>query len=90
MILFLELDMHFMSFRIEEKIDFRLFIRRVVSDYLGYESENNSGLTKFMKDYFLVVRRISRINDILIQIFETNIVNNQKLNSEFSVNLWIY
>ena len=57
-----------------------------VADYLGYESESHSGLTKFMKDYFLVVRRISRINDMLLQIFETNIVNNQKLNSEFSVN----
>ena len=29
-----------------------------VADYLGYESESHSGLTKFMKDYFLVVRRI--------------------------------
>jgi len=76
--------LHVISKRREDRL--QVVFQKGISDYLGYESENNSGLTKFMKDYFLVVRRISRINDMLLQIFETNIVNNQILNSEFSVN----
>jgi len=76
--------LHVISNRREDRL--QVSYQKNVADYLGYESDNNSGLTKFMKDYFLIVRRISRINDMLLQIFETNIVNNQKLNSEFSVN----
>jgi len=76
--------LHVISNRREDRL--QVNYQKSVAGYLGYTSENNLDLTKFMKDYFLVVRRISRINDILLQIFENNIINNQILNLKFSVN----
>lgn len=62
-----------------------------VAAALGYESENNSGVERFMKRYYVTVRDLSRLNEMLMQHFQEVIIHGRRkarikaLNKRFQV-----
>ena len=52
---------------------------------LGYVDGDSLAVEALMKDYYQTVTRVSRLNDIFLQLLEDEILNTQCLNSRFMI-----
>ncbi len=64
--------LHMLNDRREDRLLFEY--QRGVSEKLGFNGENNKGIEEFMKLFFITIRDISRLNDMLLQHFEEIII----------------
>ena len=64
--------LHMITERREDRLLFEF--QRNVAELFGYKSDNNKGIEEFMKLYFKTVREINRLNDILLQNFQEEII----------------
>lgn len=64
--------LHTLTGRREERLLFEL--QRGVAGALGYQAPGNAGVETFMRRYYRTVREISRLNDMLLQHFEEEII----------------
>ena len=64
--------LHMLTGRREDRLLFEL--QRGVAAALGYHGPGNLGVETFMRHYYRTVREISRLNDMLLQHFEEEIL----------------
>lgn len=48
--------------------------QKSVARMFGYYSEDNSGVERFMKSYYRTIRELSRLNEMLLQHFQEDII----------------
>lgn len=77
--------LHMTTNRREDRLLFDL--QREVSELFGYKSDDNKGIEEFMKMYFKTIREISRLNEILLQHFEEEIVYKKRKEKIFPINV---
>ncbi len=79
--------LHMTTNRREDRLLFEY--QRNVAESLGFKSKDNKGIEEFMKMYFKTIREMSRLNEILLQHFEEEIIYSKRkekilpLNSRF-------
>ncbi|OGT77313.1 MAG: [protein-PII] uridylyltransferase [Gammaproteobacteria bacterium RIFCSPLOWO2_02_FULL_56_15] len=64
--------LHVMTGRREDRLLFDH--QRSVAKVFGYESEDNSAVEQFMKNYYKTVRELNRLNEMLLQHFQEAIL----------------
>ncbi|WP_190600804.1 [protein-PII] uridylyltransferase [Candidatus Vesicomyidisocius sp. SY067_SCS001] len=75
--------LHIIANRREDRLVFQY--QKSVANILGYVDGDFLAVEAFMKDYYQTVTKVSRLNDILLQLLEDEILNTQCLNSRFMV-----
>ncbi|SFV76847.1 [Protein-PII] uridylyltransferase [hydrothermal vent metagenome] len=75
--------LHVIASRREDRLAFQY--QRQVAEMLGYIDGESMAVERFMKDYYQTVTKVSRLNDILLQLLEDKILNTQILNSRFRI-----
>ncbi|WP_024792295.1 [protein-PII] uridylyltransferase [Candidatus Ruthturnera calyptogenae] len=75
--------LHIIANRREDRLAFQY--QKSVATMLGYVDGDSLSVEAFMKDYYQTVTRVSRLNDILLQLLEDEILNTQRLNSRFMI-----
>ena len=68
--------LHTLTGRREERLLFEL--QRGVAEALGYQGRGNAGVETFMRRYYQTAREIGRLNDMLLQHFEEEIIHRQR------------
>ncbi|NYT52263.1 MAG: [protein-PII] uridylyltransferase [Candidatus Vesicomyosocius endoextente] len=76
--------LHIIANRHEDRLVFQY--QKSIATILGYVDGDFLAVEVFMKDYYQTVTKVSRLNDILLQLLEDEILNTQFLNSRFMVN----
>jgi [protein-PII] uridylyltransferase len=65
---------------LSKKEDRLLFEHQIkVSKFLGYEGQGNEGIEAFMQRYYQTVMEVSRLNDIVMSLFEERLLPKRKL-----------
>ena len=65
--------LHMLAGRKQEKL--MIDYQREIATQLGYhDTSNRLAVEHFMKDYYRCVRSVSQMNDLLVQLFEENII----------------
>jgi len=64
--------LHILTGRREDRLLFDY--QRSVAKIFGYESEDNSAIEEFMKNYYQTVRELNRLNEMLLQHFQEAII----------------
>lgn len=64
--------LHMTTNRREDRLLFDF--QRNVAELFGFKSDDNKGIEEFMKMYFKTTREMSRLNDMLLQHFQEEIV----------------
>ncbi len=63
-----------------KKEDRLLFEHQIkISKFLGYEGQGNEGIEAFMQRYYQTVMEVSRLNDIVMSLFEERLLPKRKL-----------
>ena len=75
--------LHVIAKRREDRIAFQY--QREVAKILGYTNDDSMAVEQFMKDYYRTVTRVSRLNDILLQLLEDRVLHTQTLNEHFVI-----
>ncbi|MGH8248142.1 MAG: nucleotidyltransferase domain-containing protein, partial [Gammaproteobacteria bacterium] len=81
--------LHALTGRREDRLLFDY--QKGVAAALGYVADDNSGVERFMKRYYLTVRDLSRLNEMLMQHFQEVIIHGRRkarirpLNKRFQV-----
>ena len=76
--------LHMLNERREDRLLFEY--QRGVAELLGFESDDNSGIEEFMKLFFITIRDISRLNDMLLQHFEEIILYKKRREKIIPIN----
>ncbi|MEM7027649.1 MAG: [protein-PII] uridylyltransferase [Pseudomonadota bacterium] len=76
--------LHMLNDRREDRLLFEY--QRGVAELLGFKSDDNSGIEEFMKLFFITIRDISRLNDMLLQHFEELILYKKRRDKIVPVN----
>lgn len=76
-------SLHVIASRREDRLAFQY--QKQVADMLGYADGDSMAVESFMKDYYRTVTKVSRLNDILLQLLEDKVLNTQILNSRFKI-----
>jgi [protein-PII] uridylyltransferase len=76
-------SLHIVASRREDRLAFQY--QKQVADMLGYIDGDSMAVERFMKDYYQTVTKVSRLNDILLQLLEDKVINTQYLNSQFRI-----
>jgi [protein-PII] uridylyltransferase len=69
--------LHLMLGKKEDRLLFEHQIK--VSKFLGYEGQGNEGIEAFMQRYYQTVMEVSRLNDIVMSLFEERLLPKRKL-----------
>ncbi|SMM98441.1 [Protein-PII] uridylyltransferase [uncultured Candidatus Thioglobus sp.] len=72
--------LHIIAKRREDRIAFQY--QQPVAKLLNYEA---AGVEQLMRDYYQTATKVSRLNDILLQLFEQSVVYVQNLNARFVI-----
>jgi [protein-PII] uridylyltransferase len=75
--------LHIVAKRCEDRLLFSY--QKQLAQLLGYTDKNTLAVEQFMKDYYQSVSRVSRLNDILLQLLAAQILNTQTLNTRFFI-----
>jgi [protein-PII] uridylyltransferase len=75
--------LHVIASRREDRLAFQY--QKQVANMLGYTDGGSMAVEIFMKDYYQTVTKVTRLNDILLQLLEDKILNTQYLNSQFRI-----
>ncbi|XOV79134.1 MAG: bifunctional uridylyltransferase/uridylyl-removing protein GlnD [Aestuariibacter sp.] len=75
--------LHLISGRSENRLLFDY--QPDVAEKMGYGSEGKASVEKMMKDFFRIVRRVSELNEMLLQHFRQDILS-LKVKSEIHIN----
>ena len=75
--------LHVIAKRREDRIAFQY--QKDAAKLLGYVDTDSMAVEQFMKDYFRTVTKVSRLNDILLQLLEDRILHTQNLNERFVI-----
>ena len=76
--------LHMITERREDRLLFEF--QRNVAELFGYKSPDNKGIEEFMKMYFKTVREINRLNDILLQNFQEEIISKNRKEKIIPIN----
>lgn len=77
--------LHMLNKRREDRLLFEF--QRNVAELLGFNNkEDNSGIEKFMKMYFKTINEISRLNEMLLQHFEEEIIYSKRKEKIIPIN----
>ena len=76
--------LHMTTKRREDRLLFEY--QRNVAELFGFKGEENKGIEEFMKMYFKTIREINRINEILLQHFEEEIIHSRRREKIISIN----
>ena len=76
--------LHMLNQRREDRLLFEF--QRSVAELLGFTGEGNKGIEEFMKLYFVTIRDISRLNEMLLQHFEEVIIFPNRKDRIVSIN----
>jgi len=69
--------LHLMLGKKEDRLLFEHQIK--VSKFLGFEGQGNEGIEAFMQRYYQTVMEVSRLNDIVMSLFEERLLPKRKL-----------
>ena len=75
--------LHVIAKRREDRIAFQY--QKELASMLGYIDTDFMAVEQFMKDYYRTVTKVSRLNDILLQMLEDRILHTQNLNENFVI-----
>ena len=75
--------LHVIAKRREDRIAFQY--QKELANMLGYIDTDFMAVEQFMKDYYRTVTKVSRLNDILLQMLEDRILHTQNLNENFVI-----
>ena len=75
--------LHIVANRREDRLTFQH--QKEVAKMLGYKDAGSIAVEQLMKDYYQTATRISRLNDILMQLLEDRVLHTQVLNERFIV-----
>ncbi len=76
--------LHMTTNRREDRLLFEF--QRNVAELLGFKSKDNKGIEEFMKLYFKTVREMNRLNEMLLQHFEEEIIFSKRREKITSIN----
>ena len=76
--------LHMTTNRREDRLLFEY--QRPVAELNGFASKDNKGIEEFMKMYFKSIREISRLNEILLQHFQEEIIYKKRKEKIVSIN----
>ncbi len=75
--------LHIIANRREDRLAFQH--QKQVASMLGYTNGESLAVERLMKDYYQTVTKVSRLNDILLQLLEDKVLNTQYLNERFKI-----
>lgn len=67
----------------EDRIAFQY--QKQVATLLGYVDAERMAVEQFMRDYYQTVTKVARLNDILLQLLEQQILHTKTLNTRFVI-----
>lgn len=76
--------LHVIAERREDRLSFQY--QKQVASVLGYKDHTAIAVEQLMKDYYQTVTKVSRLNDILLQLLEDRVLHTQILNPRFLIN----
>jgi [protein-PII] uridylyltransferase len=76
--------LHMTTNRREDRLLFEY--QRNVAELLGFKDKENKGIEAFMKMYFKTIREISRLNEMLLQHFEEEIIYSKRKEKVIIIN----
>jgi [protein-PII] uridylyltransferase len=76
--------LHMATNRREDRLLFEN--QRKVAELLGFKGKENKGIEAFMKMYFKTIREINRLNEILLQHFEEEIIYKKRREKIVAIN----
>ncbi len=76
--------LHMTTNRREDRLLFEY--QRPVAELMGFISKDNKGIEEFMKMYFKSIREISRLNEMLLQHFQEEIIYMKRKEKIVSIN----
>ncbi|MCG8379557.1 MAG: [protein-PII] uridylyltransferase, partial [Proteobacteria bacterium] len=76
--------LHMTTNRREDRLLFEF--QRNVAELLGFKNKDNKGIEEFMKLYFKTVREMNRLNEMLLQHFEEEIIFSKRREKITSIN----
>ncbi len=79
----LRFALHIITNRREDKIAFQY--QNQLSAMLGYVDNKVMAVEQLMKDYYQTVTKVSRLNDILLQLLKDRVLHTQNLNARFLI-----
>lgn len=75
--------LHIIAKHKEDRIAFQY--QHPVAKLLGYHQGDTIAVEQLMRDYYQTATKVSRLNDILLQLFEQSVVYVQNLNQRFVI-----
>lgn len=79
----LRFALHVIAKRREDRIAFQY--QKQLANMLGYADTDVMAVEQLMRDYYQTVTKVSRLNDILLQLLEEKILHTQNLNKRFMI-----
>lgn len=76
--------LHMVTKRREDRLLFEY--QRTIAELFGFKGKENKGIEAFMKMYFKTIREISRLNEILLQHFEEEIIYSRRKEKIIAIN----
>jgi [protein-PII] uridylyltransferase len=76
--------LHMTTNRREDRLLFEY--QRNIAELLGFKGRKNKGIEEFMKMYFKTIREISRLNEMLLQHFEEEIIHSRRKEKIVAIN----
>ena len=64
--------LHMLTKRREDRLLFEY--QRSIAELFGFKEKNNQGIENFMKMYFKTIREINRLNEIILQNLQEEII----------------
>jgi len=77
------LALHIIAKHREDRLAFQY--QKQVATMLGYIDGDSMAVESLMKDYYQTVTKVSRLNDILLQLLEDRVLHTQDLNERFII-----
>ncbi len=76
--------LHIIAKHREDRLAFQY--QKQIATILGYTDGDRMAVESLMKDYYQTVTKVSRLNDILLQLLEDRVLHTQNLNERFNIN----